>query len=256
MALVRRYSWLLIGVALLLAVYLLPPDTSLAETQKGGTLTACVPTSRPPLVTGDPARPGIDVELLGAIAAELQLKLALNVVPAMGADFNPRAWNLTRAQCAVIAGGLADTVETRSYLSPGPAYGETGWMLIAPGGLTELTGTTVGVLATLQGGDRIALSSYLRGSGATAAVVRSAAALADDLAAGTYQAGIAEAMTARAIATQHGWTTTTLPPPLETHPLILGLWKGDLTLKRAIEAAFERVKAAGKLTAIVAAYDA
>jgi polar amino acid transport system substrate-binding protein/cystine transport system substrate-binding protein/membrane-bound lytic murein transglycosylase F len=256
MVLLRRYGWILIGIGLLLAVYLLPPDTSLAETQRGGTLTACVPTARPPLVTGDPAKPGIEVELLGAIAGEMGLKLSLNTIPAMGQDFNPRSWNLTRAQCAVIAGGLADSIETRSYLSPGPSYGETGWVLISATGGTDLSGKTVGVLATLQGGDRIALSGYLRSVGAKASLARSVAQLSDGLAAGTYDAGVAEAMTARGIAVGPGWSTSSLPPPLETHALIFGLWKGDLTLKRAIEAAFVKVKAAGKLDEIVARYDA
>ena len=64
--------------ALVLAVGLLPPDTSLREVERAGVLRACVPTSYPPLVTGDPARPGIDVEVLRAVAAELGVRLSLN----------------------------------------------------------------------------------------------------------------------------------------------------------------------------------
>jgi polar amino acid transport system substrate-binding protein/cystine transport system substrate-binding protein/membrane-bound lytic murein transglycosylase F len=252
----RRYSPILVGIGLLLAVYLLPPDTSLAQTRKVGVLTACVPTALPPLVTGDANRPGIEVELMQQIAAELGVTLSLNTIPAMGTDFNPRSWHITRAQCAIIAGGLADTVETRSYLAPGPSYGETGWTLVGPAGTGDIAGQRVGVLATLQGGDRIALSSYLRSAGATAAIVRSAEALAEGIAAGTFSAGIADAMTARLIAAGHGWTTAPLPPPLQARPLILGLWKGDLTLKRAVDDAFARIAGDGRLKQILDRYAA
>ena len=65
----RRDIFTFAGVfGLLGAVYLLPPDTSLREVRAAGTLRACMPPSYPPLVTGDPAAPGIDVELLQEIA--------------------------------------------------------------------------------------------------------------------------------------------------------------------------------------------
>ena len=62
-----------IGVVLvlLLAVTFLPPDNSLHEVQTQGSINACVPTSYPPLVTGDPSQPGIDVELLKAVTAKM-----------------------------------------------------------------------------------------------------------------------------------------------------------------------------------------
>ena len=51
---------------LLGAVYLLPPDTALQQVRAAGALRVCLPPSYPPLVTGDPSAPGIDVELLQA----------------------------------------------------------------------------------------------------------------------------------------------------------------------------------------------
>ena len=44
--------------------WVLPPDTSLAQVRRSGVLRACVPDLRPPLVTADPERPGIEVDLL------------------------------------------------------------------------------------------------------------------------------------------------------------------------------------------------
>ena len=100
----------------LAAVYLLPPDTSLAEVQRAGVLRACVPFLYPPLVTEDPAAPGIDVELLRGLARNLGLRLDLSRNDAMGRDFNPRSWHVTRAQCEVLAGGIVASPVTLSLI--------------------------------------------------------------------------------------------------------------------------------------------
>ena len=79
----RPHRWLQAGLniaivaGLLAAVSYLPPDTSLQDRQRDGVLKVCVPASYPPLITGDPARPGFDAELADAIAKNLGLKLAL-----------------------------------------------------------------------------------------------------------------------------------------------------------------------------------
>src|SRR5690606_26340264 len=98
----RDFGAIAVVLALLLGVTFLPPDTSLSEVRANATLRACVPPVYPPLVTGDPAAPGIDIELLQAVAARLGLQLSLNVNDAMGRDFNPGNWGLNRAQCEVI----------------------------------------------------------------------------------------------------------------------------------------------------------
>ena len=94
----RRLLPYLAIFGLLGGVYLLPPDTSLSEVRKAGVLRACMPPLYPPLVTGDRAAPGIDVELLEALAQGLGVKLVVTSNPAMGQDFNPRNWHVTRAQ--------------------------------------------------------------------------------------------------------------------------------------------------------------
>ena len=68
---------------------MLPPDTSLSEVRKAGLLRACMPPDYPPLVTGNRDAPGIDVELLQALAAKLGVNLVITSNPAMGQDFNP-----------------------------------------------------------------------------------------------------------------------------------------------------------------------
>jgi polar amino acid transport system substrate-binding protein/cystine transport system substrate-binding protein/membrane-bound lytic murein transglycosylase F len=248
--LLGQYAWILVGIGLLGAVYLLPPDTSLAELRRSGVLKACVPTERPPLVTADAAAPGLDVELLEALAADFGVDLALSPVPAMGQDFNPRSWHITRAQCAIIAGGVVASPETRSFLETSPAYAETGWILLAPAEIPDIDGRRVGVLATFQGFDRIALSRYLRDRSAKPVILRTPEELVSGLEEGRLDAAITEALLGRHIAAGRNWTITALPPPLERYEVVLGLWKGDLTLKRAVVRAFGRLEEDGRLAAL------
>ena len=75
--LVVELSGLGLVVVLLLLVGLVPPDTSLLEMRKTGALKVCVPTSYPPLVTGDPDQPGIDIEILLAISDYIGVELLM-----------------------------------------------------------------------------------------------------------------------------------------------------------------------------------
>ena len=118
--------------ALFGAVYTLPPDTSLAEIKQGGMLRACVPSSYPPLVTGNPEQPGLDIEILQTVADRIGVRLVLGTNPAIGTDFNPRNWRVSRANCQVIAGGVVATDTTRSFLDTTPPHIETGWVFVGP----------------------------------------------------------------------------------------------------------------------------
>lgn len=239
---------------LVAAVYLLPPDRSLAEVEGAGRLRVCVPDSYPPLVTGDPARPGIDIELLRAIAERLGVTLTLNTNSAMGRDFNPRNWRVNRAQCMVLAGGVVATQTTRSFLETTDPHLETGWAMVSTGANPELAGATVGVYPGLTGLDRIALSRTLRGAGATIKLLNGRAAVEAALASGEIGIAVTEGVLAQDIATARGWTMTWMPPPLGRSPIALGLWKGDLTLKREIAGVMADLRSDGTLDEILARY--
>lgn len=243
-----------IVVALLVGVSLLPPDTSLREVERVGVLTACVPPVYPPLVTGNPEQPGIDVELLQAVARRIGVRLQLNENRAMGRDFNPRNWGLNRAQCQVIAGGVVNSAQTRSFLETGPPYADTGWAIVSPAPIDSLNGKTLGALILVSGLDRIGLASFLRAQGAKARVVASAEALAAGIADGTLDGGVTEAMLAEKLAAEHGWTVAWAPPELARYHLAFGLWKGDITLKRVIDQAFAEMTADGTIAAILERY--
>jgi len=220
--------------ALFALLHLLPPDTSLNQVTQAGILRICVPTFYPPLVTGKSALPGFDIEFARAIADRLAVRLVVNTNSAMGRDFNPRNWNITRAQCQMLAGGVTVSDLTRSFLDTTPPYLETGWALVAKHIPDKLEDRKVGFYAGLVGLDRIALSGFLRGQKARIEIIPSAEALTEALQLGRVDAGVSEALMARQIAGTTGSEVTWLPESLGRYPLAFGLWKGDLTLKRRL----------------------
>jgi ABC-type amino acid transport substrate-binding protein len=220
--------------ALLGAIYLLPPDTSLAQIKRAGILRICVPTLYPPLVTGNQEAPGFDIELAQAIAKRLDVRPIINTNSAMGRDFNPRNWNVTRAQCQMLAGGVVVSELTRSFLDTTPPHLQTGWALVAAHLPVTLHETKVGFYSGLAGLDRIALSRFLQAQKARVEIIASAEALAEGLRSGRIEAGVSEALIARQIAGSLGSEVAWLPESLGRYPVAFGLWKGDLTLKRRL----------------------
>ena len=106
--LARDLGGFVIVIGLLLLVTFLPPDTSLSEVEANNAIRVCVPTTYPPLVTGNPDRPGIDIEILRAVAEYMRVELLLNPSDTMGRDFNPRNWAINRGKCQLLAGGVVD----------------------------------------------------------------------------------------------------------------------------------------------------
>jgi ABC-type amino acid transport substrate-binding protein len=239
---------------LLGAVYLLPPDTSLQQVRAAGALRVCLPSHYPPLVTGDPAAPGIDVELLQAIARDLGVSLVTVVNPEMGKEFNPRAWRITRAQCEVLAGGVVGSAITRSFLETTQAYATTGWAWISPRPEVALEGRRIGVLVGVSGLDRVALAAWLRAAKAEVTVTLDATELVQGLKDGRSDVGVTERLLAAELAAPLGWNVGWMPAALARYPVVLGLWKGDLTLKRAIVSAMARMQRSGELATMVARY--
>lgn len=259
----RRHRWrraalnFVAVVALLTAASFLPPDTSLRDRQQTGVLKVCVPPSYPPLVTGDPSRPGFDIELLEAIAGQMRLRLAINTLASIGSDFNPRNWMLTRAQCDVIAGGVADTVQTRGFLQTIPTPAETGWMAISRSGTLPARGETIAVLPGTAGLDRVKLSSWVRAGGWRAQGTSSPAQFRSALIESGLGAGIAERFVIDSLhLDDQGFLRFWLPEEdFPRYRMALGLWKGDQTLKRAVSSALESLEKSGALYALQQKYD-
>jgi len=246
-------SYLMI-FGLLAGVYLLPADTSLSEVRRAGLLRACMPPVYPPLVTADPAAPGIDVELLRALAEKLSLKFTISPNPAMGQDFNPRNWRVTRAQCEVLAGGVVASPVTRSFLETSPSYVETGWGLVLPKPLGDLEGKRAIVFTGISGLDRLALSRFLRNKAIEFTIAPNAAELASALREGRADFGVTEMLLAGQIAAREGFRVDWAPAELPRFPVVFGLWKGDLTLKRAIVDGLAQLEKSGEMAKILARY--
>lgn len=232
-------------------VYLLPPDTSLREAERRGVLTACVPRTNPPLVTGVADSPGFDIALLQEIANRLDLRLSLNVNPAMGRDFNIRNWGVNRAQCDVLAGGVVASATTRSFIDTLDTGIGSGWAVIKQGDGPITSDTRIGIYPGGGGLDRVALSAFLRQEGLRFSLVPSAQALAERIEAGTIDAGVTEGLSAGVLTASHPqWSLAWFPPPLERYPLALGLWKGDLTLKRRLRDILTTLETDGTMEAL------
>lgn len=238
----------------LLLVNLLPPDTSLRQVRQEGVLGVCVPQDYPPLATPGQPQQGVDVELMQAIAEQMGLRLKLNPNAAMGRDINPRNWRVTRSQCQVLAGGVVDSPLTQSFLERSPAYLLTGWALVHRGNSASIQGKAVGFYGGISGLDRITLGQYLREQGAQIITVESETELARGLEQGRFAAGVGESLSLRSLAGKKGWAVEWLPQSLGRYSLVLGLWKGDLTLKRALVSALNQTLKSGKLEAVLQQY--
>ena len=252
--LARDLGGIAVVVGLMLLVSFLPPDTSLKEVEANHAIRACIPTTYVPLVTGDPGRPGIDIELLRAVADYMGVELLLSPNDAIGRDFNPRHWAINRAKCQVLAGGVIDSTLTRAFLDTGPPYAKTGWAILAPEPLQEIDGLTVGALTLISGLDRIGLASYLRRRHVAVRVVRNGQELVDGIVGGELDGGVTEALLASGLAADNGWWVAPVSDELARYNLVFGLWKGDLTLKRRIVQAFRQLETDGTLAAILGRY--
>ncbi len=244
----------LVLVLALIAANFLPPDTSLKQVRQGRVLSLCVPQNYPPLATPQANPPGIDIELAQQIAQRMGLRLSINVISTMGRDLNPRNWRVTRAQCKILAGGVVDSPLSRSFLDVTPPYLETGWTLVATPQLASIRGARVGVFLGVAGLDRVALGQFLREREAEAIVVNDVVELEQGLLSRRFDLAVTETLTARQIGGKHGWNVELLPPWLGRYPLVMGLWKGDLTLKREIVKAMQTIQREGQFLSILSRY--
>jgi len=213
--------------ALLAALNFLPSDNSLADRRKQGVLRYCVSESASALT--EPR----ELQLAEGIARQLDLRLEVQTVANIGRSFNPRDWNLSRGQCDMI-GGLANTETNRNFLTLLPNGSRIALVRAGPAEAPP-RGAEMGVYLRAPGLDRVRLASYLRAQGWRAQPLRTPEALSGWLAGG----GQAIVSTLTQLPPDTG--TNPLPPEAgESTDLAFGLWRGDVTLTRAIRNALER----------------
>lgn len=257
----RRREWrswlpLLVCFAVLFGAGFLPPDVSLKELEKRGVLGVCMPREYPPLVTGAPERPGFEVELVQEIARRAGWRLTIASNAAMGRDFNPRAWRINRAGCQMVAGGVALSATTRSFMDTSEGHLVTGWAMIAPEGqMLPESGQVAAFYAGLTGLDRIALGQYLRGVGVRPRIVQDPAGLMEALRSGEADVAITEALIAQTLLDEaDGQALVWLPEELGRFALGFGFWRGDLTLQRRVIGLLDDMTGDGTVDALAEKY--
>ncbi|MET3924213.1 transporter substrate-binding domain-containing protein [Devosia sp. 2618] len=240
----------------LFAVSFLPPDTSKSEVDRFSRISVCMPSLYPPLVTAESATPGFDVDLVHAIAERNGWRVNVVSNSAMGRDFNPRHWRITRAQCQMLAGGIANTQTTSSFLDLTAPYLMTGWAFVGASGETlDTVRGPVGFHSGMTGLDRIGLGQYLRQKRLEVAVTEDAKALRAGLEGNVYSGAVTEALSARQVFADSAYETALLGTPLQSFGLGIGFWKGDLTLKQAVEETLLDMWRDGTVATIAARYD-
>lgn len=242
------------AASFLFALTFLPPDNSLSDVQASGVLRVCVPESLPPLITDDPAAPGYDLAMLDLIARDIGVRLAINRNSAIGSDFNPRNWRLTRAQCQVIAGGVVDNSATRGFLELLPTGIKTGWAMAISKEVLLQDGATLGVFPGPSSLDRVALSRYLRSNNLKTAPASSSAQLTHMFQGGAVDAIISDRLTLSALDLPDADVRMMEEGGLQEFDLAFGLWKGDATLLRAIRKSRENLMQTGLADALAAQY--
>ena len=243
-----------IVLTILALASLLPQDNSLAERRAAGVLKLGVPPVYPPLVTGKPDRPGYDVELARILSDRIGLRLVVNVVPTIGRDFNPRNWNLTRAQCDMIGGGIADTPTARGFLQLLPTGERIGWLLLLPAGALPPSGSTLAILPGASGLNRLALSAWMRREGYRPLLAPDGVALRNALLEHRAAAAVGENFALSAEAPPGFTAVWPDDPALAPVSLAFGTWKGDVTLKRALSAALSDAAQGGEIASLRSRY--
>lgn len=246
---------LLGAAAVLFALTFLPPDNSLAEVQKSGVLRVCVPEAMPTLVGEDPGRPGYDIELLELVAQDLGVRLSVNRNSAIGADFNPRNWRLTRAQCQIIAGGVVRNDSTRGFLELLPTGLQTGWAMVGNVDRMSQGGGAVAVYPGPTGLDRLSLSRFLRSKNLQILSVSSISELAQALEDGRTDLAISDRQSLSALNLPSGSIEWVSAQELGVFDLALGLWKGDATLLRAVRKSTHNLMQQGVAGRVAARYN-
>lgn len=217
--------------ALLLGAGFLPPDTALRDRQRHGVLRLCVADAASPLIAGPDGAPGPELAALRGAAARLGLTVRVQEVASIGRSFNPRDWQVARGQCDLLGGGLADSTVNRDFLTLIPTGQRIALQRLGVGPPPP-RGGRIGVMVGAAGFDRVALSSWIRAQGWRAVPLADAARLAQWLGQG------GQAIAPSLVPVPEATPVHDLPPEAaQASRLAFGLWRGDMTLTRALRRA-------------------
>jgi|GEM_PF-2277574 len=232
---------LALSFAVVLGVNFLPSDTALEDINAAGRITVCAPRDMGLLATRDAARPGFEIELIEEVARRSGWRVAVTRNVAMGREFNPGNWRISRATCRILVGGMRDNAWSKSLLELGEPYLSSSWVWVAPPGAAWPPQETVfspGVFAL----DRAPLGTYLRENGIKVAPVKTPDELVEALHAGQLANAITDSTTATFLAQNHDLTVSPLPEGPAPTDLSFGVWKGDTSLRLHIDYVIDQMR--------------
>lgn len=233
------------GLAALFGLRYLPPDTSLARVRHNGSLTVCHPASLPPYFTydRDTARTdGLEARRIARLAQALGVTVQWNPQVNWYATRDPSAWGIRKGSCDLLAGGIADTEASRGLLVLSNPYLRASWATVYH--RPPRRGDRVGLFAPYLGLDRVRLraAELLMDRGFEPHFPETAEQAAAALAGRQLAAVLTDEATARWLVqrlSDPGEATLAAEPALPAFNLAVGLWKGDVTLKRAVNRALQ-----------------
>ncbi len=124
--------FIVLGVLAYLGLRQLPPDNSLERVRQADTLRVCVPSDFPPYLTGtdSPEVGGSEARLLGTLSRSIGVPIQWNLQPAWGTSPDPVDWGIRPESCDLLAGGIVVGDETQGMLQLLP-YAQTHWALLS-----------------------------------------------------------------------------------------------------------------------------
>ena len=240
-----RSHWLLIAVGLLTlwGMRHLPPDTSAADIRQRGVVKVCHPVNLPPLVTVEAGEvKGLEAEVVRRVADEMGVRVQWNAQRNWYRTFDPTAWGIRKESCDLLVGGVAATRSSESFLVLTEPYLRAGWAWVGQGPPDELEeDVQVGFWAPYLGLDkeRFAATDFLDARGIFPYFFHSAEETLTALDEGEVEAVLTDTYTAAWLADETGAQTWDVPE-LSPFSFALGLWKGEVTLKRAVNGALRK----------------
>ncbi len=234
--------FIVLGVLSYLALRQLPPDNSLSRVKAAAVLTACVPPELPPFISSDgSAATGSEARLIGDAARRIGVPVGWNIQAAWGTSPDPVDWGVRPESCDVLAGGIVVNEETQGLMQLLP-YRRTGWALLSLTGKPEK-------LAVLTNHWGLAAEDAYAWADGQALDFLAYSSATEALAA--LQSG--ERDSVLALRDEAQWLRSRLPaahsrpvPELPPQTLALGMWKNNITLKRAIQGALPTLLPGGR----------
>lgn len=221
---------IVLGVIAYLLLRQLPPDNSLARVKAAGVLTACIPSELPPFISvqNDQGQ-GSEAELLTQAAKSIGVPVAWNIQAAWGTSPDPVDWGVRPESCDVLAGGVVVNEETQALMQVLP-YQRAGWAMLT----TRDKPQKLAILTNHWGLESDRAFDWADSKNLDYLGFNSAGEALRALKDGTQDSALGLEPEVQWLQSQLAGSQVRRVPELPTQTLALGMWKNNITLKRAL----------------------